>query len=159
MGGFSLGSKNGVTWGEVKDWIHLRFSSPRNTLRFSFNIIQNVGEGMEMLGFGFSKFTGGGSAALLSTSGFLVNSTGAVGNSVIDLYDGRGGSAFLSLGKHFAFAGLTKTASTLTGGNSDEFALEIIMLFYNKYVLPNVGQNYINDNPNSIFERIEYKRY
>src|SRR5690606_25562146 len=90
--------------------------------------------------------------------GFYINSIGVYGNAIIDLYDGQYGSAISSVIRHHVFYGFGKLANKASGGLVDELIMQYMLYSYDKIIVPIMGNNYIQNNPNSTFERIEYIR-
>lgn len=87
--------------------------------------------------------------------GFNINTVGVYGNAFIDAWDGRYGSAVMSIGKHYAFHGLGRGIDKVSGGLTDRLILDGFSKFYENYVIPRVGESILG--PTETFQRIEYK--
>lgn len=138
-----------------KEWASIRTSSPRNFLRWTFNTIEYIGTSIEVIGLAGIPFSEGATAAYVQF-GFSVNTVGVFGNSLIDIYDGRVGSATLQVGKHFAFYGLGKVINKATYGLTDKWVLDVVTYGYDKIITPYM-QEPLN-NKFQTFERIEYQK-
>lgn len=137
-----------------KEWASIRANSPRNLFRFLFNTLENVGTSIEVFGLAFAIPSDGVTLAY-AEFGYGVTTVGVFGNAIIDVYDGRFGSASLSIGKHFVSAGLSRVINRASGGVTDKVILDATSKFYENYVIPRIGENILG--PVESFQRIEYK--
>ncbi|WP_026711072.1 RHS repeat-associated core domain-containing protein [Flavobacterium filum] len=148
--------KDYKTWfkNKLKELDRIVSSSPRNALRFYFNTVENVGTAIEVGALVAAPFTEGASLTILP-SAFQINTVGVIGNSMIDIYDGKLGAASMRLTKHFAFLGLGRALNKMSYGFVDKYILELHIFMYDKFIIPIIGNSILDSR--SYFTPIEYK--